>query len=83
MDAGDFGPAEPVITDPAVVGLIAIVTIRIPGGNTPGEVRLHVRGTYEHLIAYAVEPLDVGRHVVVRASRGARSADVEYTTPGT
>jgi hypothetical protein len=73
------GPA----TDPAVVGLPAVVTIRIPGGRAPGEVCLFVRGTYESLIAYALEPLDSGRHVVVVASRGHRAADVEPTTRGT
>jgi hypothetical protein len=68
--------------DPDVVGLPAVVTIRVPGGAAPGEVRLYVRGTYENLIAYAVEPLEVGRTVVVAASRGNRSADVEPTVNG-
>jgi hypothetical protein len=76
-------PAEKAATDPAVVGLPAVVTIRIPGGRAPGEVRLYVRGTYENLIAYAVEPLEAGRHVAVVTSRGGRAADVEPTTRGT
>jgi hypothetical protein len=82
--AGD-GPAlaDAVVTDPAVVGRTAVVTIRIPGGQAPGEVRLFVRGTYEHLIAYAQEPLEVGRHVVVVVSHGTRAAKVEPTTHGT
>ena len=74
--------ADEVLTDPAVEGLPAIVTVRIPGGSTPGEVRLYVRGTYESLIAYAVEPLEVGRHVVVVTSRGCRAAHVEPTING-
>jgi hypothetical protein len=74
--------ADEVVTDPAVEGLPAIVTIRIPGGSAPGEVRLYVRGSYETLIAYAVEPLEVGRHVVVVTSRGCRAAHVEPTING-
>jgi hypothetical protein len=79
---GDFPPALEVVTDPDVVGLPAIVTIRVPGGKVPGEVRLYVRGTYENLIAYAVEPLEVGRHVVVLASHGNRAARVGPTSNG-
>ena len=75
--------ADHEVTDAAVVGLPAVVTIRIPGGKSPGEVRLYVRGTYEHLIAYALEPLDVGRHVVVLTSRGRRAAQVGPATRGT
>jgi hypothetical protein len=71
-----------LITDLDIVGLPAIVTIRIGGGRAPGEVRLYVRGTYENLIAYAVEPLDVGRHVLVVTSRGGRAAEVEPTING-
>ncbi len=82
LDADELLPHEPTPTDSAVVGLSAVVTIRIPGGTVPGEVQLRVRGAYESLIAYAVEPLEVGRHVVIRASRGARAADVVHTTPG-
>jgi hypothetical protein len=74
--------ADEAFGDDAVVGLPGVVTIRVPGGSAPGEVRLYVRGTYENLIAYAVELLEVGRHVVVVASRGNRAVDVEYTTPG-
>jgi hypothetical protein len=70
-------------TDFAVVGLPALVTIRIPGGSAPGEIRLFVRGTYESLIAYSLEPLDVGRHVAVVTSRGDRAVDVKPTTRGT
>ena len=82
MDADELLPAESTPTDSAIVGLNAVVTIRVPGGTVPGEVRLRVRGAFESVIAYSVEPLEVGRHVVVRASRGARAADVVHTTPG-
>jgi hypothetical protein len=80
--SGEPPAPDPVPTDALIVGLTAVVTIRIPGGAVPGEVRLYVRGTYEQLIAYAPEPLEVGRHVRVRASRGHRAADVDYLTPG-
>jgi hypothetical protein len=79
--AGAPPAAEPV-TDSAVLGLPAVVTIRIPGRNAPGEVRLYVRGTYENHIAYAVEPLDVGRRVLVVTSRGGRAVQVEPTING-
>ena len=78
------GPPVPeAATDAAVVNLPAVVTIRIPGGKAPGEVRLYVRGTYESVIAYSLEPLDAGRHVVVVTSRGERAVQVEPTTRGT
>lgn len=72
-----FPPTEATVVDQAVLGLPAVVTIRIPGGDAPGEVRVYVRGTYECLIAYAVEPFEVGRHVTVVTSRGRRAADVD------
>jgi hypothetical protein len=78
---GGSPPPEAAI-DREVVGLLAVVTVRVPGGRAPGEVRLFVRGTFENLIAYAVEPLDIGRTVVVTSSRGARAADVEPTING-
>jgi hypothetical protein len=87
QDAVTDAPADslstdPVPTDPEVVGRPAVVTIRIAGGRVPGEVRLHVRGTYENLIAYALEPLEVGRHVLVHASRGGRAVEVGPTING-
>ncbi|HYA44051.1 MAG TPA: hypothetical protein VED59_00470 [Acidimicrobiales bacterium] len=59
-----------------VVGKIARVTIAIPGGNTPGEVLVRVRGGSESYIAYSLEAVDRGIEVVVLADRGARSVDV-------
>jgi hypothetical protein len=80
--AGDPSSLNEAFIDPDVEGLPAVVTIRIPGGDFPGEVRLYVRGTFETLIAYAVEPIEVGRHVRVATSRGARAARVEPTING-
>ena len=62
--------------DTAVEGCRGVVTIRIPGGEAPGEVRVHVRGTYENFVAYTVEALNVGNRVFVQRSRGGRAVDV-------
>jgi len=59
-----------------VVGKTARVTIAIPGGSTPGEVIVRVRGGSESYIAYSLEAVDRGIEVVVLADRGARSVDV-------
>jgi hypothetical protein len=62
--------------DHAVVGRAGTVTIRICGGDRPGEVRVTVRGTVEQFIAYADLPLEVGQAVLVYRSRGHRDVDV-------
>lgn len=62
--------------DTEVVGCHGVVTIRIPGGDVPGEVLVRVRGTYELFVAYTVEALNVGNRVVVDRSRGDRAVDV-------
>jgi membrane protein implicated in regulation of membrane protease activity len=62
--------------DRAVVGARGTVVVPIPGGSSPGEVRVDVRGSHELLIAYAEEPLEVGRAVLVYNSRGRRDVDV-------
>jgi hypothetical protein len=72
--------------DTAVVGCQGVVTVRIPGGDCPGEVRVHVRGTYELFVAYTVEALNVGNRVLVERSRGGRAVDVssiftDFTEP--
>jgi len=69
--------------DPDVVGCRGVVTIRIPGGDEPGEVRVRVRGTFELFVAYTVEALNVGNRVLVNRSRGGRAVDVTsvFTEP--
>jgi membrane protein implicated in regulation of membrane protease activity len=62
--------------DAAVVGCRGVVTVRIPGGNSPGEVRVRVRGTEELFVAYTVEALNAGNRVFVHRSRGNRAVDV-------
>lgn len=67
----------------AAVGLLGIVVGRVRGGDVPGEVRVAHGGLPHVYIAYAVEPLTVGTHVLVVNDRGARSVDVEvWTMPG-
>jgi hypothetical protein len=72
--ADPYGPEDP--TDHRVVGRSGTVTIGIGGGESPGEVRVQVRGTFELFIAYADEPLPRGRAVLVYRSRGHRDVDV-------
>ena len=69
-------------TDPAVVGCLGVVTIRIPGGERPGEVRIFARGAYEQHIAYSPESLAVGDQIRVSRSRGARALDVTPLSAG-
>src|SRR5947208_2853058 len=69
-------PSAGAPADPTVEGREGVVSIRIPGGESPGEVRVYVRGTYELFIAYTEEALNVGNRVLVRRSRGGRAVDV-------
>lgn len=65
------------------VGRTGTVTIRVRGGNRPGEVLLRVAGMPEHFVAYAEEPLQVGERVLVVEERGARQLDVvRWLIPG-
>jgi hypothetical protein len=75
-DGAEPGSFEGGPVDAAVVGCQGVVTIRIPGGESPGEVRVYVRGTYELFVAYTVEALNVGNRVFVHRSRGGRAVDV-------
>jgi hypothetical protein len=77
-DPGDTQPGycEVLPLDRAVEGCRGVVTIRIPGGESPGEVRVRVRGTYELFVAYTMEALNVGNRVVVDRSRGGRAVEV-------
>jgi hypothetical protein len=77
------GVGQDAPVDVAVVGCEGVVTVRIPGGGSPGEVRVRVRGTYELFVAYTVEALNVGNRVFVHRSRGRRAVDVTsiFTEP--
>jgi hypothetical protein len=61
-----------------VVGRPGIVTIAIPGGEEPGEVRVALAGgVLEHFVAWSADHLDVGAGALVVAWRGRRRVDVE------
>lgn len=62
--------------DREVEGRLGVVTVAVPGGALPGEVRVGVRGTVETFIAYADERLEVDTEVLVFRSRGPRSVEV-------
>jgi len=74
MDAGSGYGGEPL--DHAVVGRRGTVTLPIPGGVSPGEVRVEVRGTVEMFIAYCDVAMPMGTPVLVYRSRGHRDVDV-------
>lgn len=71
------------MTGRTLVGRTGLVTIRVPGGTRPGEVRLVVQGIPHHYIAYCREPLTIGTDVLVINDRGVQQVDVEpWTEPG-
>jgi membrane protein implicated in regulation of membrane protease activity len=65
-----------VNTDDSPAGKTGYVTVAIPGRGRPGEVRVAIRGGSEAFIAYADEPIERGKEVIVIGDRGARSVDV-------
>jgi hypothetical protein len=66
-----------VVASQALVGTLGSVTIKVRGGTLPGEVRVVVQGIAHYYIAYAEQPIPVGRQVLVINARGARQIDVE------
>ena len=72
-----------LVTGPSLIGRTGSVTIRVPGGARPGEVRLVVQGIPHHYIAYCRVPLTIGTEVLVIDDRGTRQVDIEpWTEPG-
>jgi hypothetical protein len=65
------------MADPAVVGKVGEVVVRVRGEDGPGEIVTTVRGMREVLIAYSETPIDIGEHVLVLSIRGPRSVDVQ------
>jgi hypothetical protein len=59
-----------------IVGALGFVTIRIPGGQTPGEAQVELRGASESFIAYAADPILAGEQVLVVGRRPGRIVDV-------
>jgi membrane protein implicated in regulation of membrane protease activity len=66
-----------------LIGRIGVVTTRVRGGASPGEIRVVVEGLPHYYIAYCAEQVAVGEEVLVINSRGARQVDVEpWLMPG-
>jgi len=65
------------VTGQTLVGKVGLVTVRVRGGELPGEIRLVVQGIPHYYIAYCGQAIAVGEHVLVVNSRGARQVDVE------
>jgi hypothetical protein len=65
------------VPDQTLVGRRGSVTVRIPGGLRPGEIRLVVQGIPHHYIAFCPESAELGAHVLVIHNRGSLQVDVE------
>jgi hypothetical protein len=63
-----------------LIGLVGVVTLRVPGGDRPGEVMLTVDGLREPHLAYAGRSLAEGEHALVVGVRGPLAVDVEPWT---
>ena len=61
----------------ALVGALGTVTIRVRGGDRPGEVRVVADGLAHYYIAFCEHAVPIGEHVLVINARGARQIDVE------
>jgi membrane protein implicated in regulation of membrane protease activity len=66
-----------VVASQALVGTLGTVTIKVRGGDRPGEVRVVVEGIAHYYIAYCEHAVPVGKQVLVINVRGARQIDVE------
>lgn len=64
-------------TDQSLVGTTGEVSMRIRGGELPGEVRVVVAGLPHYYLAYSPVPVPAGSRVLVINCRGARQIDVE------
>jgi hypothetical protein len=80
---GGLEVAEPVwgggttVAGQGLIGRIGLVTTRVRGGASPGEIRVVVEGLPHYYIAYCEVPVAVGEEVLIINSRGARQVDVE------
>jgi len=63
--------------DGAEVGCVGVVTLATRGSAGPGEVHIRIRGGTETYRAWSERSLPRGTTVLVVASRGARTVDVE------
>lgn len=64
-----------------VVGHTARVCTRIPGGFSPGEVTVRIRGGSEVWLAYADEEIPLGMAVLILGRHSARAVDVARLGP--
>ena len=64
----------------SVIGTEAVVTHPTRGQDGPGEVTVEQGGGTEIYIAWSTDPLSRGTPVVIYATRGARTVDVEPLT---
>jgi membrane protein implicated in regulation of membrane protease activity len=64
-------------SDGAEIGCVGVVTLATRGSAGPGEVHIRIRGGTETYRAWSEDPLARGTTVLVVASRGARTVDVE------
>ena len=64
------------MSDEEVTGRSGVVTVRIRGGERPGEISVAIRGGTETFIAYAEAEIARNETVLVYRSRGGRSVDV-------
>jgi len=62
--------------DESCIGAMGVLTVATRGAQGPGEVRVKVRGGFEHFLAWSEAPLSRGATVLVIESRGARAVDV-------
>lgn len=64
-------------SDGAEIGSVGVITLATRGSAGPGEVHIRIRGGTETYRAWSERPLPRGTTVLVVASRGARTVDVE------
>jgi hypothetical protein len=64
-------------SDGAEIGCVGVITLATRGSAGPGEVHIRIRGGSETYRAWSERPLARGTTVLVVASRGARTVDVE------
>ena len=68
--------------DESCIGAVGVLTVATRGPGGPGEVRVKIRGGFEHFLAWSEAPLPRGATVLVIESRGARAVDVmEWDDP--
>lgn len=65
-----------MVADQSIVGAVGTVTRPIRGGRLPGEVRILDAGQPVLLLAYSVDPRELGERVRVTHNRGSRQVDV-------